>query len=152
MSIFTRLTDSGKIITQPTCEVKTTGGGLQLRYKLPTGGKISISESGEKPKIDKAHFHKGLVEIYTIHKGIIYIFTEVVLNTSCIVTLDVEGECVYVAERNKMHSVLQMPGAVFTTQTVGTPVPNPERGNNDWCLANSEFSRKACLELESIKD
>lgn len=141
-SLFIRETDGGLVITPPTCEVKRTKGGLQFRWKLPTGGKMSISEAPEEGKIDTAHFHKGLQEIYVVHFGCLKIFY-INGNYYKLDILTPEKKQIFVAKPNVPHAVAQGSFAVFTVQTVGIPISNPERNNNDWYPATDEFSKKA---------
>jgi len=145
-SIFTRKTEGGSIVTPPSCEVKMTDGGLQLRFKLPTGGKVSISEAPPEGKIEKrGHYHRGLLEVYTVHSGEIRIlyrdqygrFEQVILSHQY------ADACCFEVQKGVCHAISQGPCAVFTTQTIGTPVGNPERNGNDWYLADEGFQKKA---------
>jgi len=133
MAVFSRETDGGSVISVPAPEVKLTRGALQIRWKLSTGGKVSISEPYVDGRIDKAHFHKGLVEIYTVHEGWIAIcFDQGMALGLTVCCIKPGNSCTFVARRSMAHAVYQPLGAVFVTQTVGKPVPNPERNNNDW--------------------
>ena len=145
MNLFSRKTEGGVIYIPPACEVKVTeGGAKQFRWRLPTGGKMSLSVAPENGKADRrGHFHKGLTEVYTVHAGQIGILWQCgasfVVN---IVILDAKFDCTFTVSADVRHAVLQTSGSVFVTQTIGTPVPNSNRGGNDWYAAEDEFNRE----------
>ena len=49
----------------------------------------------------------------------------------------------FIAMTGVPHAILQGPGSLFVVQTVGKPVPNKDRKNNDWYPAHDEFNEKA---------
>lgn len=141
----------GAIVTVPTCEVKMAGDGLQLRYKLPTGGKISICEMPScLSNLENGHYHKGLKEVYTVHSGELLLF-EKVKKTGAILLfkLTPDDNCNHLVLPRVEHTIIKYPGVFFTVQTVGTPVPNLNRGGNDWFPASDDFNSRVITRYHS---
>jgi mannose-6-phosphate isomerase-like protein (cupin superfamily) len=137
-----RTTDGGLVATLPQTEVKIVRGDeVHIRYTIG-GAKFSLTEASLTATLQKAHHHKGLRETYVILSGEVHIiFCEGfrVKNR----TLALDTNLTWTFEPEESHVVLPMPGALFLTTTVGTPVPNPERNNNDWWTVDSNFEELA---------
>jgi hypothetical protein len=148
MNKFSRSTEGGNIVVTPQCEVKMVGGDLQLRYKLPTGGKVSISQARKEGNADsRGHYHKGLTEVYTVHEGWLKLLLGDLAGLK-VITLEPAINCSFTVNNGIPHGIIKGPGTVFVTQTIGTPQGNKDRKNNDWYLASESFN---ALMLEYVR-
>ena len=140
MSQFVRKTQGGKVITPPVLEVKDTVMGLQFRFKLPSGGKMSISECISKDgTLESGHFHKGLREVYVVHDGMIELFVKNKVGKVDRIVMTPDFVCSYCVEAGIEHTIIKHPDTLFAVNTIGNPIPNKNRGGNDWYFASQEF-------------
>jgi len=140
VDLFSRKTQGGVIYTPPACEVKVTeGGAVQYRWRLPTGGKMSLSIAPPDGKVDKqGHYHKGLTEVYSVHAGQLVLIQQ---KPPCgLAAITIACNDTFVVFSGVCHAIIQTPGTVFVTQTIGTPVPNVSRKGNDWYPAEGDFN------------
>ncbi len=145
MDLFSRKTQGGTIYIPPLCKVKVVDDSMQFRYKLPTGGKLALCVAPQYGKADKeGHFHKGLVEVYTVHLG----WLEIIFQDASggeiehTVVEPYGTSCSFVASTGMRHAIIQGPETVFVVQTIANhkPVPNPEKNGNDWYPAEEKFN------------
>ncbi len=120
--------------------VKLTGkvmpnGERRLRAQFPgVSFHLTTSENGGW---QEAHFHKGLVEIYTVLEGRIALILNKVHEPQTGVIL--KGDSITLRPGDS-HNVYLFPDTVIITVTYGSPICNSEKGNADWWPAGEEFN------------
>lgn len=132
-------------------------GEVRKRKKYPSGVSISETTSSKWAKESKipwqnAHYHRGLVEEYTLNKGVLVIvYQKNGSNTSHVRILRSEGS-VITCNPYESHIVLLGPSTEISTKLSGKPVGNPSRKNNDWWpieVANIKGAEKHMNKIES---
>ena len=131
--MFERTSGKKVVITAPRMDVKTGEGSVMFRYHLPGKSSVSISSQEQGNEFDgSAHLHHGVLEIYTMHEGVLLLAVETPGGIIDVKRLTVTGLCTYVVEPGVPHMAYKYKGAVFTVQKIGVPVPNENRRGNDW--------------------
>jgi len=116
----------------PSCEVEKSETGTTFCWNLPTGDKFSVQFSnghGGEEKIP--HYHKGVREVYTVHKGWLCISIHHGNSEVQEIFLEPENDCVYAIKPGVVHTLTVNPRTVFTVQTFGESVRSLESGE-DW--------------------
>ncbi len=129
-------------------------GEQRLSLTLTSGQKVSVTtmrqwNPAEEMPWQEAHYHQGLEETYYILEGeawFIWMEGELVMHRHL-----TEPHQPLVFQPSMPHLVILAPDAEILTIQTGAGVGNPERNNNDWFPASSEFHEQAKAEKAAIE-
>lgn len=114
--------------------------GRRGTLRFPNGStyRLSVADGGG---VQKAHYHKGLDELYFVQLGQIDIFLLLADSNGGdadmkVHTLDSSNEPLLIPA-GVVHNVRVSPGAVFHVIERGNPVANQEKKDDDWWPAQS---------------
>ncbi len=130
-------------------------GEIRTRLVLPDGTRMSHTEMGTYDMYagnlpwQEAHFHRGLIESYTLVTGWAhFIYGQPPLSTCHLIE---PGQTIKFLP-GVPHVVLLGPGAKIITNLFGAPVENSERNNEDWWPADNTFATPALLEQVRVEE